>query len=100
MNHYLDLYIQKAIENEPTTFEKELASDVVQQARNRMYGANPESFQTQMEVAESLSKHIVPTSIEPKEVRIIKTITCRSSATNWWLALIAFLLFMILCNQQ
>ena len=107
MEHLLDFYIQKS-ENEQDSFEMTLAAEVVERARNRMYGAAQTTIETTAKVADKVAEYISSAKEKPVVPELITpTPSCKSSvvinstntATNWWLALIAFLLFMILCNM-
>ncbi len=106
MEHLLDLYIQNS-ENEQGSFEMTLAAEVVERERNRMYGGAQTAIEATEKVADKVAEYISSTDATPVVPELVApTPGCQSvavisrtnSATNWWLALIAFLLFMILCN--
>ena len=107
MEHLLDLYIQKS-ENEQGSFEMTLAAEVVERARNRMYGVAQTAIEATEKVVDKVAEYITAADALPAVPKPIEITPCcqptvangaTNPATNWWLALIAFLLFMILCNM-
>lgn len=107
MDKVLDLYIQKE-ENEQGSFEMTLAAEVVERARNNVYGVSQPSIETHELMAGKIAELVPPTTPVPEvqepvspgsKCCTLDVIRYSNTATNWWLALIAFLLFMILCNM-
>lgn len=96
----IDFYIKESDVNENGIMEVEIAADLLRRNREANMGYYQPivtSEKEEMNAALKNSVSLPSVATVTQEAPIYKTRI--NPATNWWLALIAFLLFLILCNM-